>query len=150
MSTSSKTLHFVTRATAAFVLSTALLAGTAAVAGDCNTDIAGLSQKRQGFIDKLNVLAKAAKGKLDPVASCPTLRGLVSSEGGLLKYLEANKNWCNVPDETVANLKAANAKSQSFATQACSLAEQAKKQQKQATTNATLGVETQKLPTGPL
>ena len=91
---------FTTRATAALVLSMSLLAATAAFAGDCNTDIGALSQKRQGFIDKLNVLAKAAKGKLDPVASCPTLRGLVSSEGGLLKYLEANKNWCNVPDDT--------------------------------------------------
>ena len=124
-------------------------AGTAE-AGDCNADIAGLSAKRQGFIEKLNVLAKSAKGKLDPVASCPTLRGLVGAEGALLKYLEANKAWCNVPDEAVGNLKQASGKSQQFATQACNLATQVKQQQKQAATAPALGVEAQKLPTGPL
>lgn len=127
-----------------------LFAADVAYAGDCNTDIAGLSQKRQVFIDKLNVLAKKSKGKLDPVASCPTLRGLVKTEGDLLKYLQANKNWCNVPDDTVTNLKAADAKSQGFATQACNLASQAKQQQKQAASGAGLGVEAQKLPSGPL
>ena len=127
-----------------------LFAG-AAFAGDCNSDVAGLSQKRQVWIDKLNVLAKASKGKLDPVASCPTLRGLVKAEGELLKYLEANKNWCNVPDDAVANLKAADAKSQTFQTQACNLAEQVKKQkQQQAASNASLLADQQKLPSGPL
>lgn len=128
-----------------------LVAGAGvAQAADCNADIAGLSAKRQAFIEKLNVLAKAAKGKLDPVASCPTLRGLVSSEGALLKYLEANKAWCNVPDDAVGNLKLASGKSQQFATQACNLATQVKQQQKQAATAPALGVEAQKLPTGPL
>jgi len=122
-----------------------------AYAADCNADIGGLTQKRQGFVDKLNVLAKASKGKLDPIASCPTLRGLVKAEGDLLKYLTANKNWCNVPDEAVNNLTAASAKSQTFATQACNLAEQVKKQQQQqAATSSSLAAEAQKLPAGPL
>ena len=128
----------------------ALSSADFARAGDCNTDVAGLSQKRQSYIEKLNVLAKASKGKLDPVSSCPVLRDLVKAEGELLKYLEGNKNWCNVRDEAIGNLKAADAKSQTFATQACSFAAQAKKQQQQAASSATLGVETQKLPAGPL
>ena len=127
------------------------LSATLAFAGDCNTDIAGLSQKRQTFIDQLNALSKKSKGKLDPVASCPTLRGLVSTEGNLLKYLEANKNWCNVPDEVVANLKTADVKSQQFATQACNFAAQAKKaQEQQASSNAAIAAEAPKLPAGPL
>ena len=105
----------------------AVTLGTAgvALAGDCNVDIAGLSQKLQVFIDKLNVLAKASKGKLDPVASCPVLRGLVGAEGQLIKYLDSNKNWCNVPDETLVNLRTADAKSQGFAQKACEIATQA-------------------------
>ncbi len=127
------------------------LPAASAFAGDCNSDIAGLSQKRQGFIDQLNALSKKTKGKLDPVASCPTLRGLVSTEANLLKYLEANKNWCNVPDEVVANLKAADVKSQQFATQACNFAAQAKKaQEQQASSNAAIAAEAPKLPAGPL
>ena len=136
------------------VLSTLVFSGWASVgvafATDCNSDVAGLTAKRQVSVDKLNELAKASKGKLDPVASCPVLRNLVKSEGDLLKYLEANKNWCNVPDEAVNNLKAADAKSQTFATQACNFAAQAKKQQQQAASAPNLGVETQKLPAGPL
>ncbi len=138
------------RAAVGAALVSLALAG-AAYAGDCNTDVGGLSQKRQMFIDKLNVLAKVTKGKLDPVASCPVLRGLVKAEGDLLQYLVANKNWCNVPDEAVNNLKAADTKSQAFATQACNFAEQAKKAQKQAAAGASVAAEAaQKLPTGPL
>ena len=145
---------WVQRTAMGAVLSTLAIAGCASIgaayAADCNTDVAGLTAKRQVSIDKLNELAKATKGKLDPVASCPVLRNLVKSEGDLLKYLEANKNWCNVPDEAVNNLKAADSKSQTFATQACNFAAQAKKQQQQAASGANLGVETQKLPAGPL
>lgn len=132
------------------VLFSGILIAGAAQAADCNTDIAGLSQKRQSFIDKLNVLAKAAKGKLDPVASCPQLRGLVKAEGELVKYLEANKNWCNVPDDAVNNLKATNVKSQGLASQACNFAAQAKKQQEQAASGAGALAAEAKLPTGPL
>ena len=128
-----------------------LLGAGVARAGDCNSDIAGLSQKRQVYIEKLNVLAKASKGKLDPVSSCPQLKGLVKTEGDLLRYLETNKNWCNVPDDTVTNLKAADSKSQAFATQACSLASQAAKQKQEAASGGgALGLQAQKLPTGPL
>jgi hypothetical protein len=144
----SKGADLVRAALAAALCTT--LAASAAQAGDCNADVAGLTQKRQVFIDKLNVLAKATKGKLDPIASCPTLRGLVVAEGNLLKYLQANKNWCNVPDDAINNLQAADTKSQAFATQACNLAEQVKKQQQQAASSPTLGVEAQKLPSGPL
>lgn len=121
---------------------------SAARAGDCNADIGGLSQKRQAYIDKLNEIAKASKGKLDPIASCPALQGLVKSETALIKYLEANSAWCNVPDNTVASLKSGNEKSVMFAQKACAFAEQAKKAQQQQA--AGIGQEAPKLPTGPL
>ena len=55
-----------------------------------------------------------------------------------------------VPDEAVANLKQASGKSQQFATQACNLATQVQKQQKQAASTPALGAEAAKLPAGPL
>lgn len=137
-------------AASAGMLSVVCVFAGAARAGDCNADIASLTQKRQGFIEKLNVLAKASKGKLDPVASCPQLRGLVVAEGKLLSYLQSNKDWCNVPDDAVNNLKGASTKSQAFATQACNIATQAKKQQQQAATGGGGLLDQQKLPTGPL
>ncbi len=142
-------------AAGATLLSLAVLAAglssRPAAAGDCNTDVAGLTQKRQSVIDKLNVLAKSSKGKLDPVASCPVLQTLVRAEGELLKYLVANKNWCNIPEEAVNNLQAASGKSQGFATQACNFAVQAKKaKEQQASASASIAAEAQKLPAGPL
>ncbi|MDR3461884.1 MAG: hypothetical protein P4L76_06175 [Beijerinckiaceae bacterium] len=137
----------------AIVLAAGLLAAglSQAYAGDCNADIGGLSQKRQGFIDKLNQIAKASKGKLDAAASCPVLQGLVKAESELIKYLEANTSWCNIPENTVEGLKANSAKSIEFAKKACDFAEQAKKQQQQqAVGGGGLGVEAPKLPTGPL
>lgn len=134
---------------AALIVSSTLFVTGAAFA-DCNGDLAALGQKRQAFMDKLNVLAKSSKGKLDPVASCPALRGLVGAEQALIKYLEANKNWCNIPDDVVTNLKTNDAKSQTFATQACNLATQMKKQQQEAASGGGGLSETQKLPTGPL
>lgn len=133
----------------AFVCGTIAFPLASARAGDCNSDIAGLSQKRQSFIEKLNTLAKASKGKLDPVASCGPLQGLVKAESALLKYLEANDKWCNVPDETISNLKAGAAKSVAFANQACTIAAQAKKQQQQQASGLN-APEAQKLPAGPL
>ena len=127
-----------------------VLGASGARAGDCNADIGALSQTRQASIDKLNILAKAAKGKLDPIASCPVLQNLVKAEGALVKYLVANDKWCNVPEETVT-LKASAAKSVGFATQACTIAAQAKKQQQQQASGGGLQApEAQKLPTGPL
>ena len=134
----------------ATVVAVGSLTTGAAYATDCNADITGLTQKRQVFIDRLNVLAKSSKGKLDPVASCPTLRGLQAAEGKLLGYLQANKDWCNVPDTAVDNLKNAASKSATFAAQACNIAAQAKKQQQQQASGANLGLEAQKLPAGPL
>jgi hypothetical protein len=136
------------RASAIVLAAGLLTAGLSqAYAADCNADIGGLSQKRQSFIDKLNQIAKASKGKLDPVASCPALQGLVKAEAELIKYLEANTTWCNVPTNTVDGLKANSAKSIEFAKKACDFAEQAKKQQ---AAGGGLGVEAQKLPAGPL
>ena len=127
------------------------IAVSSAYAGDCNADIGALSQKRQSFIERLNVLAKATKGKLDPVASCQPLQGLVKAENALLQYLQANNRWCNIPDETVANLKAGAEKSAGFATQACNFAVQMKKQQQQQANGGGINApEAQKLPTGPL
>ena len=145
--------QFIRRAALIALIPAAVLSAgvPVAVAGDCNADIGALSQTRQSFIEKLNVLAKASKGKLDPIASCAPLQGLVKAEGALLKYLEANNKWCNIPDETVASLKAGASKSVGFATQACNFAAQAKKQQQQQASGGGLNIpEAQKLPTGPL
>ena len=95
------------RASAIVLAAGLLTAGLSqAYAADCNADIGGLSQKRQSFIDKLNQIAKASKGKLDPVASCPALQGLVKAEAELIKYLRDSFDYSN---RVLATLTANNA-----------------------------------------
>jgi hypothetical protein len=123
----------------------------AALALDCNEDIAKLTKKRQGVIDQLNHQSKGAKNQLDPIAACPKLRALVSAESELVAYLTKNKEWCSVPDEALANINASSAKSGTVANQACKVAAQMKKaQQQQQSAGALSAPPGQKLPTGPL
>ena len=83
------------------------------------------------------------------MASCPKLKALVGVEREVLAYLTKNKEWCNVPDEAVANISASAEKSNAVAGQACKIAAQVKKQQEQQATGAGLPP-AQKLPSGPL
>jgi hypothetical protein len=122
----------------------------AALALDCNEDIAKLTKKRQGVIDQLNHQSKGAKNQLDPVAACPKLRALVAAENELVSYLTKNKEWCSVPDEALANINASSSKSSTVANQACKVAAQMKKAQQQQSAGALNAPPGQKLPTGPL
>lgn len=121
-----------------------------ALAGDCNTDIATLSNKRQGIIDELNKLAKGGKKQLDPVASCPKLRALATAEREFVAYLTKNKDWCNVPDEALQNLATSSSRTGEVASQACKVADQIKKAQQQQAAGAAGQPPVQKLPAGPL
>jgi hypothetical protein len=119
--------------------------GGTAFAEDCSTEIGALSKRRQAIIDDLNKIAKSSpKGQLDPAASCPKLKTLAVAEQQLLAYLTKNKDWCQVPDDAVANFTAAAEKSKTIAAKACAVAEQIKKGLQ---TGAAAGP---KLPSGPL
>lgn len=117
---------------------------------DCNEDIAKLTQKRQAVIDKLNELAKGSKNELDPITSCPRLRALVAAEKDLISYLKKNKDWCNIPDDAIANISDSSSKSSNIANQACKVAAQMKKAQEQQAIDALHSAPRPKLPAGPL
>jgi hypothetical protein len=92
---------------------------------------------------------KAAKGKqLDPAVFCAKSAGLNSAETAMIVYMEKNKDWCQVPDEALAQLKANHAKSVAFSTKACNVAAQIKKMKEQQAQGG--GPQAQPLPSGPL
>lgn len=126
-----------------------LVLASAAFAADCNTDIGALTRKRQSIINELTQLTQGGKKQLDPVASCPKLRALVSAEQELLAYLTKNKEWCQVPDEAFQNISMSSGKTTKIANQACTVAAQMKKAQEQQAQGA-LNTPQQKLPAGPL
>ncbi|MBY6243331.1 hypothetical protein [Methylosinus sp. Sm6] len=124
------------------------VAATQALAQSCQEDFQKLSEKRNAQMMALNNIGKAAKGKMDPVAACPVARRLVVIETEMFAYLQKNKEWCNIPDPMVDNFKQQRAKTQTFATQACSFAAKAKKMQEEQA--AGVAQQAQKLPAGPL
>ena len=65
----------------------------------------------------------------------------------MIAYMEKNQDWCQIPDDTIANLKANHVKSIAFSARACKVAAEIKKMKDQ---QAQGGAPMQQLPTGPL
>jgi hypothetical protein len=119
-------------------------------ADDCQADMPKLMQQRMSQIEKLNAIGKAGKGKIDPMAACPVAKALVASENQLLAYMTKNKDWCQIPDQYVAQLKEAQGRDQMFASKACEAAANFKKMQDQQRAAANGGMGPPRLPAGPL
>jgi len=116
---------------------------------NCGEDLKKLSDRREVELGKINQLVQAAKGKpLNPVLFCSQSGGLNSAETALIAYMEKNKDWCGVPDDTLESLKTNHAKSMAFANKACAVAAQMKKQQAAGAANNAPPAPT--LPAGPL
>ncbi|HUO53792.1 MAG TPA: hypothetical protein VMU18_03550 [Rhodoblastus sp.] len=127
----------------------ALYAGIgAARAQSCNEDLAALGKERNTHIEALNAISKSHGNKLDPIAACPHLRKMKEIEGKMVAYLAKNKDWCNIPDDFLANFKGNAEKTAKIAEQACALAAKAKQMQQ----NGGVGnlPPPPKLPGGPL
>jgi len=138
------------------LVAAALVSASPAFADDCAGDLQKLSARREAALHSINALVVATHGKkLDPETFCTHSRPLAAAEDALLAYMVKNKDWCQVPDDAIAQLKASHAKSLAFAAKACTVAAQVKKmkaaaekaQQQQAAGGAPA---VQPLPTGPL
>jgi len=115
----------------------------------CGEDLQKLAQQREAQLALINYLVKSAHGKqLDPAVFCAKSAGLNTAENAMIAYMEKNKDWCQVPDEALALLKANHAKSLAFSGKACAVAAQIKKMKEQQAAGG--GPQVQPLPTGPL
>jgi hypothetical protein len=139
-----------------FVLSSVAWSSAAWAAGDCGADLQQLSARREAALKNINQLVVAAKGKkLDPEAFCAHSRPLNAAEDAMLSYMVKNKDWCQIPDDAIAQLKGSHAKSVAFGGKACTVAAQIRKMKTQAAQAAQQGANggqpaVQPLPAGPL
>ena len=133
---------------AALLMAMGVVLAAPAARADCQTDINGIMKRRLAAVAAVNATAKKNGGKLDPVAACPQLRSLAAIEGEAQAYFTKNADWCNLPPDFSAKMSEAHAKTQSFATKACSFAVKMKEMQKQQAQQAAEALP--KLPTGPL
>ncbi len=121
-----------------------------ALAQSCGDDLQKLAQKREASMQAINGVVAAAHGKpLDPAIFCAKTAPLIAVEGAMIAYMEKNKEWCQVPDDAIAQLKAAHVKTIGFSTKACTVAEKIKKMKEQAAQGGG-PPQAQPLPAGPL
>jgi hypothetical protein len=132
------------------LVASSLLSATARA--ECGDDLKKLSERRAGILAEINNMAaqsRKEKKPMDAAVVCAKAHTLGASEDALIAYMEKNKDWCSIPDEVVANLKASHAKSVEFGGRACVAAANMKKmQQQQAAGGAPQGPPP--LPAGPL
>ncbi len=115
----------------------------------CGDDLQKLMQRREAQLQIINGLVKAAHGKqIDPTVFCAKSAGLNGAENAMIAYMEKNKDWCQVPDEAIAQLKANHARTASFSAKACEVAAKIKKMKEQQAQGG--AQQAQPLPTGPL
>ncbi len=107
------------------VLTTALLVAAAgrasAMTESCQNDLNKYGQTRVEAINRINAFRKKR-----PTASqaCSAFTNLVTSESRMVKWMEENKEWCQIPDALIADLKKSSTQSTKARGQACAAAKQ--------------------------
>jgi hypothetical protein len=133
-------------------------AAPALAAQDCATDLQALAGRREAALRGINEMVAASHGKkLDPDAFCARSRPLNVAEEAMLAYMQKNKDWCQIPDDAINQLKMTHLKSVAFGGKACSVAAQirtmkakAAQQQAQQAQQGGGAPAAQPLPAGPL
>ena len=108
-----------------------LLAAPALAQSSSCQDAQKFLNERQSLIQQINTLGGKGK-KVDPRAACAVLSKLVSNGETGIKWLQVNKDWCQVPDQFVENFKADHDKIKDMRGKACALVSKMEKMQNQA------------------
>lgn len=120
------------------LIATVALAGGFVLAGaPAQAQVSGcenmqkLLQERQSIVQRLNT-ASNAKRKMTPQQACSTLGQLVNNGNAALKFADANKDWCQIPDTFVEGMKADNQRAAGIRNQACNAVKQQAEMQRRA------------------
>jgi hypothetical protein len=106
---------------AAALLSTFGATGASAQQSSCQADFQKFMGPRQALIQRINGFRQR---RPTPQAACSTLSQLVSADARLSKWVDENKDWCQIPDEMVEQLKTGAGQAQRARGQACGAARQ--------------------------
>ncbi|MGO4525249.1 hypothetical protein AB4097_10350 [Microvirga sp. 2MCAF35] len=97
-------------------------------------------QERQGLIQQVNKLTNGGKNKkLDPREACSIFSKLVTNGAAGEKWMTANKDWCQVPDQLIQSFSEDHKRSQQFKGQACGAAAKMAEMEKRAKQQAQQG-----------
>src|SRR5829696_3848026 len=127
-------------ALAGFVAGMACLAAgpVLAQAASCQ-EIGNNLGERRDIVQKLQALGKNKKA-MDPKSACSLFGNLVSNGTSAVKWLEANKDWCQIPDAVVENIKQDHARAVDLRGKACKAAAQQAAMEKKAKEGGSSGL----------
>lgn len=76
--------------------------------------------ERQGLVQQIQKLTNGGKNKkIDPRAACTVFSKLVTNGEAGVKWIDANKDWCQVPDQFAEGFKNDHKRAVSLKGQAC-------------------------------
>ncbi|GGC67486.1 hypothetical protein GCM10010994_27610 [Chelatococcus reniformis] len=139
--TSSAWRPWVARATAGVVLAMAAAAPVTAyaqaAAPGCEK-IRGYLEERKNLVGRIQGMSKGGK-KLDARKACGIFGQLANNGVTMIKWLESNKAWCQIPDQFIGGIKQDNVKAVTIRGQACKVAAQMETMEKRARQQAAQG-----------
>lgn len=80
-----------------------------------------LLKQREGIMKRINGMGKK---NVDPGVACNLFGSLASNGAQTLAFATENKDWCQIPDEFIENLKAGQGQVTKVRAQACGAARQ--------------------------
>lgn len=92
-------------------------------------DIQKTLLERKSLVERIGVMNKR---KATPQEACAAFTKLVSNGATVVKWMEANKDWCQVPDAFAEGMKGDHGKAISLRTKVCGIAAQQATLQKKA------------------
>jgi hypothetical protein len=102
--------------------------GAQAQSASCD-EINKFLNQRKAIAAKLSSLGKK---NIDATQACAGFTQLVSNGGGLIKWVEGNKDWCQIPDTFLESIKTDHGRSQSIRAKACGVAAKQAQMEKRA------------------
>lgn len=102
--------------------------GAFAQASSCG-ELQNHLMQRKSIADKLQ---GGGKKQVDPKTACSSFNQLVQNGNVIVKWTDANKDWCQIPESFVDSIKADHVKAQAIRTKACSVAAKQIQMEKQA------------------
>jgi hypothetical protein len=115
--------HLRSHLTAAIAAAGIFAAAPALAQSSACQDAQKFLSERQGLIQQINKLGGEGKKKqIDPRAACSAFTKLVANGEVGVKWLTANKDWCQVPDQFAQSFTEDHKRAQNMKGQACTAA----------------------------
>jgi hypothetical protein len=106
---------------AAMAFATVSGAGSAQAQSSTCERLGPLMQQRASLMQRINGMGKR---RIDPNVACRLFGSLAANGSQTIAFVDENKDWCQIPDDFVANLKESQKQIANVRGQACRAAQQ--------------------------